>query len=142
MSNDIFSKSNMIGGGTYAKFVNVGDSVRGVYVDRAVMQNTLKNCINAVYSLVQDNGDVILVQGKVPVQGKEERVMPELENLPFGTEVGVQFTETRPTKKGNDLKVLKVFRGQFKPDVLAQYKGQPVKLTNDDTLVEDISKML
>ena len=121
-TSELFSKQNIVTS-TYAKFEKIGDQISGVYVARRETINEISGTPKKqyIYTLVNDtDGQPIDVYGKY----KEPMGFPVLNNLPFGSHVGLRFDETIPAKKKGyqDAKVINVYyKGEQKPEVLTAY---------------------
>jgi len=109
----------------FAKFINVGDKVVGVYVDKRIVDNKMKAGFKqTIYTLVQDNGEEIFVAANGMLN---PQILPGLENLEMGLMVKVELVELREPKdkkfKANKAKILKAFtNGTKKEETLNEYR--------------------
>jgi len=116
-----------------AKFDKVGDSYTGVYVDKRVIDDKMKDTPGAkvtIYNLLTDDGQVITVWGKFG----NPRVLPGLEQARFGQYVGVKFVKEIPSSgRGKQpAKVLKVYsQGEMKMDMLEAYRAGKIGMIAD-----------
>ena len=130
MSEDLFNKSNVVTS-NFFKATKVGDECKGVFVKKTVQFNQLKNGNQTLYFLLQDDGTEIVVAGKYG----DPAVLAGLEAIPLGTEVGVRYDSDKESKvKGHQpMKVINVYRGEAKPEVLRKYIN-PMEEVQDDGL--------
>lgn len=116
-----------------AKFEKVGDAYTGVYVDKRIIDDKMKDVPGAkvtIYNLLTDSGEVVTIWGKFG----NPRVLPGLEQAKFGQYVGVKFVKEIPsTKKGKqNAKVLKVYsQGEMRMDMLEAYRAGKLGMDGD-----------
>jgi hypothetical protein len=121
---DLFSKSNEVQA-NFWKLTTVGDSIKGVLVDKKISQNTLKNppVGQTIYTLMQDDGLPIYIGGR---GNQNPQVIAGLEQCKLGQYVGIKFEEEREsTKPGlQAAKILRVYTaGKMMPEVLDKFRG-------------------
>lgn len=124
MSEDIFSADHEVKP-NFQKWANVGDSCQGVYVDRRVQDSTLTEGQQAIYTLMQEDGSLLMVGGRA---GKPVKVIGSLETCKLGQFVGIRYEANIPSKKAgfNATKVIKVYACKMMPEKLAEYRGVDV----------------
>lgn len=115
----------------FFKLENPGDAAIGVLVKKEVRANTLKpGSHQAIYTLVQDDGQLLYCGGRTG----EPAVIAGLESVPFGTRVKLEYIGEGQKKPGKHApKLLKVYKGQMKLDVLKKFTDP---LASDDGEVE------
>lgn len=129
--NDLFDDSNEVKPKS-AKFDKVGDLVKGVLVERRIIEDRNAKVPGgkvAIYMLLQDDGEVITVWGK----HGNPRVLNGLEMRKLGDYVGVKFVKEVESRygKAHPAKSLKVyFQSEQRLEVLEAYRAG--KLGMDD----------
>lgn len=89
--------------GTFFKFEKVGDSVQGTYIGKMSAEG--KFGPQMVYSLQDKQGAV----WNVSFNKNKKMVIDRMNEIRFGQIVGFKFDETRPTDKGNDAKIIRIY---------------------------------
>ena len=89
--------------GTFFKFEKVGDSVQGTYIGK--MPAMGKFGPQMIYSLQDKQGAV----WNVSFNTNKKMVIDRMNEIRFGQIVGFKFDETRPTDKGNDAKIIRIY---------------------------------
>lgn len=112
----------------FAKWENVGDTVQGLYVERKLIDNRMKEPTvkQALYRLLQDDGSLIYVAGRGQ---SDPQVIGGMEDVKIGERVILRFTEELPSKKAGfkGTKVIKVFRNNIiDQEALAKYRGDDI----------------
>ena len=97
---DIFSQVKQ---GTFFKFEKVGDAVQGTYIGKMSAEG--KFGPQMVYSLQDKQGAV----WNVSFNKNKKMVIDRMNEIRFGQIVGFKFDETRPTDKGNDAKIIRIY---------------------------------
>lgn len=126
MTNFVEVQSN------WQKWEKQGDSVEGVLVNIDVVQDNIdESKMQKVYTLIQDDGNEILIGGRSPLHrnGEEVKVIFGLERVRIGQRVKLEYThDLEPTKKGNNpAKIIKVYEEASKEqynDVVLKYQGK------------------
>lgn len=115
---DLFSDENEVKP-RFMRWENVGDKAQGVLVKKETMPNRLKpGSHQIVYTLVEADGQKLFISGRIG----EPAVIPGLEQVSLGTEVGVKFVELGQKQPGkHQAKILKVFKGEMKLEVLEKF---------------------
>jgi len=120
-NNDDFFNSNNEAKGSFFKFTNPGDSIRGVLVGRNQVDANGIYPAQIVYELKTATGIV-----KVGLNVTKTFVHDALKFVKNGTEIGFKFTEwfeTEASKKNPNIskaKTIKVFIGKMDPNYLAE----------------------
>ena len=122
--DDIFSDENEVKA-NYWKLEKVGDEVRGVLVDKRIVQNTLRTPAvrQTIYTLIQDDETPICIGGR---GGQDPQVIAGLEQCKMGQYVGLKYVEEKKNSKPglHPAKIVRVYtNGTMKQDVLDKYKG-------------------
>ena len=99
-SVDIFSEVKQ---GTFFKFEKVGDAVQGTYIGKMPAQGKWGPQI--IYSLQDKQGAI----WNVSFNKSKTIVIDRMNEIRFGQIVGFKFDETRPTDKGNDAKIIRIY---------------------------------
>jgi hypothetical protein len=89
--------------GTFFKFDKVGDSVQGTYIGK--MPAMGKFGPQVIYILQDKEGAV----WNVSFNTTKKIVTDRMDSIRFGQIVGFKFDETRPTDKGNDAKIIRIY---------------------------------
>ena len=121
---DIFDEENQVKL-NFWKLETVGDSIKGVLVDKRVVTNMLKQpqVKQTIYTIMQDDETPIMVGGRG--QG-DPQVIAGLEQCKLGQYVGVKYLEEREsTKPGmNAAKIIRVYtNGKMEQKVLDKHRG-------------------
>ena len=127
---DLFKDEALVKG-NFWKLDHVGARAYGVLVKKTVQANRLKEGTNqTLYHLIQDDGMEIIVAGRYG----NPQVISQIESLPLGTLCGVEYFADKPAAKPglNATKVLKVYRGPFKPEVLNKYLNPMEEMANEE----------
>lgn len=115
--SELFSDENIVKP-NFWKLEHIGDRISGVFVDKQVRDNTLKDppVKQVIYSILQNDGTIIYVGGR----SGNPQVVSGLEQCKLGQEVGLEYEkDLPPQKKGmQPAKILKVFKGPMKPEAL------------------------
>lgn len=122
--SDIFDKANQVKS-NFFKPVTVGDSVEGVYVKKEVRPNTLKpGTMQTIYSILRDDGVVVLFSGRQLPKGGTLSVSSGMENCRFGQKVAVRFDEEKDTGGPQKAKICNVYsKGEMDMEALEAYNA-------------------
>lgn len=99
-SVDIFSEVKQ---GTFFKFEKVGDAVQGTYIGKMPAQG--KFGPQMIYSLQDKEGAV----WNISFNTSKKMVIDRMNEIRFGQIVGFKFDETRPSDKGQDAKIIRIY---------------------------------
>ena len=96
-----FSEQDEVKGEIF-NFDNVGDTIQGTLVGKELITQTKYNKPCWLYRLKTDDGNLKGVWGRPLID-------PTMQQLQLGQIVELRFVASQPSRKGNDLKVIKVF---------------------------------
>jgi len=100
---DIFSQGSEVRG-TYAEWKEVGDNYQGTFVGKRKAIDSYGND-QIIYEIKREDGSIIMVA----VRTTKEPFHNQMRHVNLGQIIGVKFTGTIPSEKGNDTKILSVF---------------------------------
>jgi len=133
---DLFSEENELKP-EFWKLDKVGDSTKGVLVDKKIVINQLKDpkVRQTIYTLIRDDGSPIFIGGR---GNQDPQVISGLEQAKMGQYVGIKYTGNVKTKSGmHDAKIVKTFtNNEMKEDVLNEYRG--IDNSEDTPSAEDL----
>lgn len=89
--------------GKFFKFEKVGDFIQGTYIDKS--RGKTKFGEQIIYILKDTEGNVWNVGISVAKENFHER----MKGILFGQIVGFKFDEERPTDKGNNAKIIRIY---------------------------------
>jgi hypothetical protein len=126
----------------FAKWEKIGDSYVGVYVEREVRTNTLRqpNCLQAVYHLITPEGEDLYISGRSSKQPDGVQVIGGLEKAEIGRAVRVVYTKDLPSKRAGyqAAKIIDTEDGEFMPDVLADFQAKKAAADFGGKVVEPV----
>ena len=125
--SDLFDKGNKQSNSNFVDWKEIGQRVVGTLVGREIRPNRLQpGTYQEVYTLVQDDGDVCQIAGRMTVEneGKKVKIIGGLHNLKMGAYVGVEYAGDKDVNQPQPAKILEVYHnGTMKKDVLEKYMG-------------------
>ncbi len=101
---DIFSPENTIMR-TWFAFKELGDKVQGTYVKRWNTRSRKYGNDQVVHDLLQPDGSIVSIGENV----SHEFFNTEMTRIKFGQIVGIEFVGTKPSGKGSDIKIKKIY---------------------------------
>lgn len=121
--DDFFSAENSTKV-SWFKPENIGDSVKGVFVDRFITESSLTpGQFQENYLLVTDSGDKVQVSGRGRRKSDGIKVIFGMEKIPLGAIIGFIYTDDKDTGKQLPAKIVEIrYRGETDDAVLAKYQ--------------------
>jgi len=134
---DMFSKENEVKMNFWG-LKTIGDTVKGVLVDKKVVQNSLKNppVQQTIYTLIQDDGTPVFIGGR---GNQNPQVIAGLEQCKMGQYVGLKYEGDREsTKPGmQPAKIVRVYtNGKMDEAVLTNYRTGGMTLESAEELMK------
>lgn len=121
--DDFFSEANSVKM-SYFKAETIGDSVKGVLVDRFIGESNLTvGQQEESYILVQKNGERVCVKGRGRRKSDGVKVIFGMEKIPLGAIVGFIYTDDKDTGQLQPAKIIEIrYKGETDPEALKKYQ--------------------
>lgn len=134
---DLFDEENEVKP-NFWKLTKVGDSIKGVLVEKRIGTNSLKQppCKQTIYTIMQEDETTIMLGGR---GNSDPQVIAGLEQCKLGQYVGVKYIEDREsTKPGMQAaKILRVYTsGKIEQEILDKHRG--IDTSDEEIDVEEV----
>jgi hypothetical protein len=134
--NKLFDKSNEVKANFWS-LKTIGDTVKGVLVDKKVVLNSLKQPAvkQTIYTLIQDDGTPIFIGGR---GNQDPQVIAGLEQCKMGQYVGLKYEGDRESQKPGmqPAKIVRVYtNGKMEEEILATYRTGGMTIEKAEDLI-------
>ncbi len=116
-------------GSRFWELNTIGESIEGIFVEKQTRKDKFSGQDQEVYILAKDNGDTVLVSGRMSVKsssGAMKKILSGMSNVSLGERVKMTYTEDKKNDKGFAAKIIKVMRSadrKIHGEVLDKYRN-------------------